>query len=128
MAKRETILEMLELLFGSGLDYTPKPNNQLPAAWAAVFADISDQAFTQAVHDYLKSETRWPAPARLRELAERIQHNHGRSVFADPSRERMGKLRYLDGEEVEIVYPTGYTGVIRVTSTGWENVTREVRP
>lgn len=112
MAKPNEVLECLDLLFDSGLDYTPKHAGKIADAWVQVFADIPGPVFRQAVSDYLKLESKWPAPAKLRELAEKVKANNARTTaggqFADPSRLR-----------------APLKGIARVTADGWMAVFAE---
>ena len=83
MATPSEVIVMLETLSNSGLDFTPTDSSNLIDIWVRIFADVPGPIFQVAVSDYLLTETRWPAPAKIRQLAERVKQHNG--VSAAPS-------------------------------------------
>ena len=113
MAKPIEIIDGLKLLAAAGLDYAPRDITRLSDVWVRIFGDIPGAIFNQAITDYLRTETRWPAPAKIRAMAEKVKANNGRSTsggqFVDPSRQR-----------------APYAGIARIGEDGhWYAVYRE---
>lgn len=83
MTTPQTVIKTLKMLKSSALDYAPRDGiDDLIDTWVGVFADVPDDLFTQAVKDYLRTESRWPAPARIIALAQKVRSNNGQSTTA----------------------------------------------
>jgi hypothetical protein len=83
MATPSEIIDGLGLLIDSGLDYAPKNADRLTDAWVQVFSDVPGAIFKRAISDWLRLESKWPAPAKLRDLAEKVKIHNAQSVAGD---------------------------------------------
>ena len=124
MATDTDIKTVLSTLAGARLRNSP-PREDIPQVirtWGRVFAGASGADLQQAADDFILTGEFWPTPAEFRKAVNKVENNHGRSAYSDPSHDRVGKVEYLDGEEVETFSPAiiGCTpGIYRVTSGGW---------
>lgn len=82
MANSVEVIEMIKSLADAGLDFTPQADRieKMAGLWAGIFSDIPGEILTIAARDYLMTETTWPAPAKLRKLAETVKAHNGTSA------------------------------------------------
>lgn len=112
MTSPKVVVEMLSTLLDAGLDFTPKKFDNLTDVWVKVFSDVPDDIFTQAVADYLMIETKWPAPAKIRAVAEKVKAHNGQSVapsaFVDNSRKWKSAPEWVRKEGDRLEQEIGY--------------------
>jgi hypothetical protein len=109
MATEDDVIDLIELLMNSGLDYTPSnPKKQeiMVEVWAQAFNDIPGDILRQAAGDYLKTESKWPSPAKLRQVAEKVKARNGQSIAG-------GQFKQINQPR------TPFKGAFRVA--GWTN-------
>jgi hypothetical protein len=89
-ATKEQILKAFMLLLGAGLDYPPRPEEVATRidAWTEMLAEHDGAAVIQAAKDYIKGGEKFPSIPRMIEQVKKVEYNHGRSVYENPSRER----------------------------------------
>jgi hypothetical protein len=117
MATEDDVLDLIDLLASSGLDFTPKQDRleKMVEVWAQAFSDIPGDILRQAAADYLKTEIKWPAPAKLRQLAEKVKARNGQSTAG--------------GQFVKLNQPrTPFKGVYRPGVNAWQPVYRSDTP
>lgn len=92
MTTPKTVIKALKMLKSSALDYAPRDGiEDLIDTWINVFRDVPDDVFETAISDYLRSESRWPAPARIMTLAKRIDLRGGHSAVGSFKQEPAGR-------------------------------------
>lgn len=121
MATPIEVIDCIDLLSKSGLDYTPQDTDRLTDVWVQIFNDVPGETLIQAVGDYLRTETKWPAPARIRNLAANVKSRNGKSAvgnhFEGPS--VVSQFHdYNKGEAVEVVDRQPF---MVVTPDGWRS-------
>lgn len=84
MASPNAIADVIDMFIDAPLQFIPRDTVRTGDLWLSVFEDIPDKVFLQAGKDYLKSETEWPSPAKLRALAISVKQHNGASVKHDP--------------------------------------------
>jgi hypothetical protein len=117
MATEDDVMSLIDLLADSGLDFTPKPEKlaKMVEVWAQAFNDIPGDILRQAAGDYLKTESKWPSPAKLRAVAEKVKSRNGQSIAG--------------GQFVKLDQPrTPFRGVYRPGENAWLPVFRSDHP